>query len=356
MTGRVTGQVTGQVTGIGALPGPGALLRTALLASAALGTGCASLMPRDIAPEPLAASAEVAAMPRVRIWGDDPGAAALAALLRPPAPEASPPDETAGRRAGRGRTLDILAISGGGEDGAFGAGLLVGWSEAGTRPDFEVVTGISAGALAAPFVFLGPGRDADLRDVFTKYRRADIYDPGLLAPLAGSGLVDSSPLANLIAHYVDDAFLADVARERRKGRVLLIGTTNLDAQRPVLWDMGRIAMSGQPRALDLFRKVLLASASIPGAFPPVRIAVEADGRAFEELHVDGGVTRQVFVAPPPAATRDLAGPPRARRLFVIRNGKVGAEWDAVRADLVSISTRAVSTLIKNQGIGDLYRI
>jgi predicted acylesterase/phospholipase RssA len=140
--------------------------------------------------------------------------------------------------------------------------------------------------------------------------------------------------------------------------VLLIGTTNLDAQRPVLWDMGRIAMSGHPQALSLFRKILLASASIPGAFPPVRIKVRAEGRTYEELHVDGGVTQQVFVTPPSLAVRDLDPSMKrlARRLFIIRNGKISPEWEAVGAGVFSISGRSVSTLIKNQGIGDLYRI
>ena len=250
------------------------------------------------------------------------------------------------------------AQTGGGDNGAFGAGLLVGWSDAGNRPDFDLVTGVSAGALTAPFVYLGRSRNAELREVFTKYTSSDIYDPGIVTPLFGSGLVDSSPLENLIANYVDDLFLRDVARERKKGRVLLIGTTNLDAQRPVLWDMGRIAMSGHPQALSLFRKLLLASASIPGAFPPVRIKVRAEGRTYEELHVDGGVTQQVFVSPPSLAVRelDLSTKRLARRLFIIRNGKISPEWEAVEAGIFSISRRSVSTLIKSQGIGDLYRI
>ena len=138
----------------------------------------------------------------------------------------------------------------------------------------------------------------------------------------------------------------------------MIGTTNLDAERPVLWDMGRIAMSGHPQAISLFRKILLASASIPGAFPPVRIKVHAEGRTYEELHVDGGVTQQVFVPPPSLAVHDLvpATKPSARRLFIIRNGKISPEWEVVKAGLFSISQRSVFTLIKNQSIGDLYRI
>ena len=263
------------------------------------------------------------------------------------------------RRSGQqSPELNILAISGGADNGAFGAGLLAGWSDAGTRPDFDLVTGVSAGALTAPFVYLGRSRNAELKEVFTKYRRSDIYDPGIMPLLVGSGLVDSSPLENLIANYVDDRFLREVARERKKGRVLLIGTTNLDAQRPVLWDMGRIAMSDHPHALGLFRKVLLASASIPGAFPPVRIKVRAEGRTYEELHVDGGVTQQVFVPPPSLAARDLAAAtkPSTRRLFIIRNGKISPEWEAVEGDVFSISRRSVFTLVKNQSIGDLFRI
>ncbi len=323
----------------------------ALLVFAVFGAGCASMMPRDVVPQQLADEAELTGMPNIRIWGDA-SADSLAALVRAGRPMMRAPDEA------RRPELNILAISGGGDNGAFGAGLLVGWSDAGTRPDFDLVTGVSAGALTAPFVYLGRSRNAELREVFTKYSSSDIYDPGIVTPLFGSGLVDSSPLENLIANYVDDGFLRDIARERRKGRVLLIGTTNLDAQRPVLWDMGRIAMSGHPQALGLFRKLLLASASIPGAFPPVRIKVRAEGRTYEELHVDGGVTQQVFVPPASPAIRDLDLSTRrlARRLFIIRNGKINPEWEAVEAGIFSISRRSVSTLIKNQGIGDLYRI
>lgn len=334
-----------------------ALCAIALLMFTVFGAGCATMIPRDVVPERLADEAELTGMPNVRVWGDA-SADSLAALVRAERPKMGALAEARGRSGQQSPELNIVAISGGGDNGAFGAGLLVGWSDAGTRPDFDLVTGVSAGALTAPFVYLGRSRDAELRDMFTKYTRSDIYDPGIMPLLVGSGLVDSSPLENLIANYVDERFLREVARERKKGRVLLIGTTNLDAQRPVLWDMGRIAMSDHPQALSLFRKLLLASASIPGAFPPVRIKVRAEGRTYEELHVDGGVTQQVFVSPPALAVRDL-GPSMKRlasRLFIIRNGKISPEWEAVDAGVFSISGRSVSTLIKNQGIGDLYRI
>ena len=333
------------------------MIRTvALLMFAVSGAGCATIIPRDVVPERLADEAELAGMPSIRAWGDSP-AESVAAISRMKRTKIEALVE-ARRASQRSREFNILAISGGGDNGAFGAGLLVGWGDAGNRPDFELVTGVSAGALIAPFAYLGRSRDTALKEVFTKYERSDIYDPGIVAPLVGSGLVDSSPLENLIAKYVDDAFLRDIAVERGKGRVLLIGTTNLDAQRPVLWDMGRIAMSGHPRALNLFRKILLASASIPGAFPPVRISVRIGDRTYEELHVDGGVTQQVFVARPAFVVRDgdLSMKRAATRLFIIRNGKINPEWEAVEAGIFSISLRSISTLIKNQGIGDLYRI
>jgi predicted acylesterase/phospholipase RssA len=327
----------------------------AVLVVALSGAGCATINARDVVPQRLADEAELAGMPDIRSWGDASAAPLMISLQHSPKAHAL---SRARGAEGQRPPFNILAISGGGEDGAFGAGLLVGWSDAGTRPDFDVVTGVSAGALTAPFVYLGRSRDADLKKVFTGYTRSEIYDPGIMPLLGGSGLVDSSPLQGLIASYVDERFLRDIAAERRRGRILLIGTTNLDAQRPVLWDMGRIAMSGHPQALSLFRKVLLASASIPGVFPPVLIKVRAQGRDFQELHVDGGVTQQVFVPSLPRAASDLDVPARrsARRMFIIRNGKIGPEWEAIEAGVFSISRRSVSTLIKNQGIGDLYRI
>ncbi|WP_249734066.1 patatin-like phospholipase family protein [Bradyrhizobium sp. sGM-13] len=315
------------------------------------------MIPRDIVPERLADEAQLAGIPNIRVWGDA-SAESLAVLSRTEKLRIGALVQTRRRWERQSPEANILAISGGGDNGAFGAGLLVGWGDAGTRPDFDLVTGVSAGALTAPFVYLGRSRDSELREIFTKYKRSDIYDPGIVPPLLGSGLFDSSPLEHLIAKYVDDRFLRDIANERRKGRVLLIGTTNLDAQRPVLWDMGKIAMSGHPQALNLFRKILLASASIPGAFPPVRITVRVEGRTYEELHVDGGVTQQVFVSRPSRVVGDDDpwSKRTATRLFIIRNGKISAEWEAVEAGIFSISQRSISTLIKNQGIGDLYRI
>jgi predicted acylesterase/phospholipase RssA len=293
----------------------------------------------------------------IRYWGD----------TLPPNADAMVKEKWAQVRANRpqflakGRpTVNMLAISGGGSDGAFGAGLIAGWTASGKRPEFDVVTGVSTGALTAPFVFLGPRYDAALKDVYTQSTTADIADAQpVRGLLGGDALASNAPLAKVIASYVTPEFLAEVAAEYRKGRRLLIGTTNLDAQRPVIWDMGQIAAIGTPEALDLFRKVLLSSAAIPAVFPPGFISVDADGSIYDEMHVDGGATREVFLLPTQFMASKIdptIGVHPIRRVYIIRNGRVAPEWKAVKARTLSIAGRAVSTLIKNQGIGDLYEL
>ncbi len=219
-------------------------------------------------PQANAGQIELDGFHNIRFWGDA-SARDIHAIMTADAPKA---DMLMSFAAERHRPVaNLLAISGGAEDGAFGAGLLVGWSDTGTRPVFDLVTGVSSGALIAPFAFLGRERDGQLREIFTKYGRKDIFTYNVSGLLEGSALADDAPLAKLIEKYVDDAFLKEIASERIKGRILLIGTTNLDTQRPVLWDMGRIAMSNNRDRVALFRKILLASASIPGVFAPVRI-------------------------------------------------------------------------------------
>jgi predicted acylesterase/phospholipase RssA len=322
-----------------------------------LTAGCATIAPRNVLPQANAGQIELEGFHNIRFWGDA-SARDIQAIMR-----ADLPKSEARLSSGIERhppVSNLLAISGGAEDGAFGAGLLVGWSNAGTRPVFDLVTGVSSGALIAPFAFLGREHDGQLRDIFTKYGRKDIFTYNVHGLIEGSALADDSPLAKLIEKYVDEAFLQEIARARAEGRILLIGTTNLDTQRPVLWDMGRIAMSSDRDALGLFRKILLASATLPGVFPPVRIQVRVGGQSYDELHVDGGVTRQVFIAPSIfsfVAHDEKPGRPATKpRLYVVRNGKIDPEWQSVSENVVSITQRSISTLIKNQGIGDLYRI
>jgi hypothetical protein len=242
---------------------------------------------------------------------------------------------------------DLLAISGGGDAGAFAAGILAGWSAHGDRPEFKVVTGVSAGALIAPFAFLGPQYDDVIPNVATSISPKDIFHaPNRLKGLASDGMADSGPLQRLVAKYITPEILAAIAREYRKGRVLQIGTTDLDAGRAVTWSMGAIAASGAPGALELFRKIMVASTSIPGAVSPVMIDVGVDGKHFQEMHVDGGVITQVFLYPP----RSLMEWRRAT------NGKLEAEWSGVKRRTLNIGGRAISALIQTQGISDLDRI
>lgn len=254
----------------------------------------------------------------------------------------------------------FLAISGGGDNGAFGAGLLVGWTQAGNRPEFKIVTGISTGSLIAPFAFLGPAHDETLRQVYTTVSQQDIFrERGLTAALFDDALADTTPLFGTISRHVNADLLAAVAGEYAKGRLLLIGTTDLDAQRPVIWNMGAIASSGHPQSLDLFRKILLASAAIPGAFPPVMIDVEVDGRRYQEMHVDGGAIAQVFLYPPSISSRESAGQRgiiRERRAFIIRNGRLDPEWNAVERSTIGIVGRAITTMIHVAGVNDVLRI
>jgi predicted acylesterase/phospholipase RssA len=253
----------------------------------------------------------------------------------------------------------FLAVSGGG-DGAFGAGLLNGWTSAGDRPVFKLVTGVSTGALIAPFAFLGPAYDNSLKRFYTMVSPSDIAKKRpIIAALTSDALADNSPLWKLVEKEVDAAFLEAVAAEHDKGRLLLIATTDLDARQSVLWNMTKIAASGAPQALDLFRSIMIASAAIPGAFPPVMIDVEAAGQGYQEMHVDGGTMSQVFVYPPSLHVEETSKRhhvTRKRRAYVIRNARLDPDWAEVDRRTLSIAGRAISSLIQTQGIGDLYRI
>jgi len=235
-----------------------------------------------------------------------------------------------------------LLLSSGGEDGAFGAGLLNGLSESGHRPDYTVVTGVSTGALMAPFAFAGPRYDGALRDAYTKITAADIFEAGG----TGESFADSWPLKDLIAKQITPALLADVAAAQRSGRRLFVITTDLDAQRSVVWNMGAIAVHGGDAALNLFRTVLLASSAIPGGFPPVLIDVEANGKHFAEMHVDGGVGGQFFVAPAAlmASTSDYRLP--ATQLYVVVNSGLEPDFQVVERSTPAILAQAVGAAVK----------
>ena len=235
-----------------------------------------------------------------------------------------------------------LAFSSGGGDGAFGAGLLVGLGAAGNRPEYSVVTGVSTGALMAPFVFAGSRYDDTLRNNYTKLSAADVFEAGRTS----ESFVDSWPLKDTIAKEITPALLDDIAAEHRRGRRLFIATFNIDAERPVIWNMGAIAAHGGDDALALFRTVLLASTAVPGAFPPVLINVEANGKRFAELHVDGGIGGQFFVAPGQLLlpTSDFRLP--ATQLYVVINTGLQRDFQVVDRFLPTILTQAVSAAVK----------
>jgi predicted patatin/cPLA2 family phospholipase len=262
--------------------------------------------------------------------------------------------------ASQGRTGDLppaylLAISGGGDNGAYGAGFLNGWTSSGTRPEFKAVTGVSTGALIAPFAFLGPRYDYVLERVYTTSSQKDIFKKrGMIKGLFGDGMADTRPLAQTIASYVNRQLLDEIAAEYAKGRLLLVGTANLDTMEPVIWNMTAIAARKDPDAIALFSKILLASASIPGAFPPVMIDVNLGGTRYQEMHVDGGTTAQLFLYPPSIS---LANAPQRKRIaYIIRNARLDPEWASTNRRTMTIAMRAIDSLTRTQGIGDLYRV
>ena len=233
------------------------------------------------------------------------------------------------------------------------AGLLNGWTAAGNRPTFELVTGISTGALSAPYAFLGPAYDAKLRELYTTIRTKDVLaERGVLRGSSGNRSPTRSAPATGRAAYSAPTSWPPSPKNTVGGGCLLIGTTNLDAQRAVVWNMGAIAAIGDSRALQLFHDILIASASIPGAFPPVMIDVDVDGRRYQEMHVDGGTVMQVFAYPPSLRLES----DRPRHLYVVRNGHLDAQWANVERTTLSIAARAIDSLITTQGLGDLYRI
>jgi len=313
-------------------------------------SACAAL-PRQPVPESLYTDAIIPGIPQARYWADEPPAD-LEALH----------GDLARQRAasGLGKDVVLLALSGGADDGAFGAGLLTAWTKLGGRPEFTVVTGVSTGALSAPFAFLGPDYDDRLKELYGGFPANRIFEPrSWLNILPRASVADVGPLEELIAKFADEDMLAAIAREHRRGRRLLIQTTNLDAERPVIWDLGAIAASGAPNAIEIFRKALLASASIPVAFPPVLFDVEAGGEHYDEMHVDGGVVSAATVLSDwQVDLNRIQGGSKASKsagysVYLVRNGKISPEFQKVERTLVSIAGRSLGTLLKVQSGGAL---
>jgi predicted acylesterase/phospholipase RssA len=304
----------------------------ALMLCAVMLGGCAS-EPRALFTETEQAAAVPMGKRSIRFWADTPERVF----------------QNAARRAvvQKGHPFIYLALSGGGGGGSYGAGILNGWTESGRRPEFTVVSGVSTGALIAPFAFLGPDYDGILRKIYTSGDAENlIRDPDPLGAIFGAGLIGRDRLRRLIERYVDEDMFEAIAREDKKGRRLLVVTTNLDAQRAVIWDLGAIASIGGSKSLKLFRDVLSASASVPVVFEPQLIDIEANDRSFQEMHVDGAVTTPIFTLPDEFlfGGKTIASGDARPDLYVIVNSRIDAKFEVVPDQTVRIAARSFATL------------
>ena len=254
-----------------------------------------------------------------------------------------------------------LSLSGGGDNGAFGAGLLAGWTQQGTRPEFDQVVGISTGSLIAPFAFLGSDYDQQLQEVFTTIKPSDIYTQRrLLSIIFNDGLADNTPLLRLIEKNITGDLLEKIAIEyEKKGRLLLIGTTNIDNGQLVIWNMGKIAALRTPASASLFHHVMLASAAVPGLFPPELFDATVGGVEFDELHVDGGLAVQLYLYPAAVSKQAVAQgllKPRQRSAYIIRNASITVGHEDTERNGIDVLNRSYKKIIQSQGVGNLYQI
>ena len=255
--------------------------------------------------------------------------------------------------------LSTLVISGGGANGAFGAGILSGWTQSGTRPQFDYVTGVSTGAIIAPFAFLGPDYDGQLLEIYMSLNPDEVFRFSISGGLFGSAVSDTTPMREKVEANITTDIVEAIAKQSRTGRSLAIITTHLDANRPVVWDIGAIAQLPMERALPLIRELILASSAIPAFFPPITIDWEFDGKRFTELHVDGAVTRQVFAYPAQFRAdrlNELLGLTFRQQIFVIQNANTQSVYQPAPVKTLPIARRALDVLLLNQLNGDVERI
>ncbi len=324
-------------------------------------SACAKELFRTPVPAELEEVVEVVGMSNVRVWGDsfDPGWQADVVQSIRDEPEGLFPRGPNGEFQYSG-----LSLSGGGDHGAFGAGFLKGWSASGKRPVFKVVTGISTGALIAPFALLGSEFDDTLEEVYTQVTADDIYrKQSILGAYWRESLADNQPLRNMVEEYITDEIIDAIGVAHNNGQRLLIGTTNFDAQRAVIWSMGAVANSRHPDVYDMFRQIIVASAAIPILFPPSFIEVEAEGEIYDEMHVDGGTMGQmVFFGSTidwKSALRDASGelePVDNSVLYIIIDGEIDHHYDVVPRRLAPIANRTIKTMIKVSTLSSLYKM
>lgn len=329
--------------------------RVLVLACLLLEVACSSLPRQD--PVPVSSMQNVQVLDGKALYRFSPLAISREALEGLAAAAAHQRQQSGFSQDGE---TSILALSGGGAGGAYGAGILYGWTSHGGRPEFGTVTGISTGSLIAPYAFLGPGYDEPMKELFTTSSSDDIFfSRSILSFFRSDAVNDSIPLREMIADNFNKSFIDQIAAEHNRGRRLYIGTTNLDSQQAFIWDMGAIANSDHPDAVKLFQKVILASTAIPAILPPVYIPVTVAGEELHEMHVDGGVSTQVYVFPMKLRLDQLDAKNdflQNRSLYVIRNAKLSPDPAIVNPRTLAIAGRSLSMLINSQGRGDLFRI
>ncbi|MFC0172043.1 patatin-like phospholipase family protein [Vibrio comitans] len=255
-----------------------------------------------------------------------------------------------------GEPINYLALSGGGVNGAFSAGILNAWSETGERPEFDLISGISTGAIVSVFAYLGEDYDEALRNYYTQTSMDEMFKKNALFSIGTrNAFVDVSGFEGKVRAEVDMQMMQALAAERAKGRILIVGTTSLDNEKLALWDIGLIAKEGSPEAMALIQDIIIASSSIPGLFPAKLISISDGVNHYDEVHVDGGISRQVFATPQWMRT-SLAEDGFEQNIFVIRNGRLKPTFRSIDYDLADISVRSISSLTRNQGVGDVEHI
>ncbi|WET13854.1 patatin-like phospholipase family protein [Yersinia intermedia] len=329
----------------------------ALLTGFSLLVACSQL-PRNPVPVALMPAAEIPGMPNIRA-----GAGHISPIFEADLLQSYKDESKEMFRAADGTLVyPHLALSGGGPNGAFGAGFLNGWTKTGKRPVFKVVSGVSTGALIAPFAFLGSDHDQALHDFYTTTTTRDIFhlDNLLFRLFFRESLADTSPLSKLIDGHITPELMSEIAKAHQHGRRLYMGTVDLDSQRFMVWNMGLIAAKGTPEALMLFRKVMLASSSVPVAFSPVFFDVVAQGKHYDEMHVDGGVAARVFYnggVYSSKVVRARAGLIDSKEdIYIIHNGQLGPQPESTPRLVRNIALRTLDSTSKAALVGDLYRI
>lgn len=328
-------------------------------------SGCITV-PRDYSVVDESSAATVPDFPKARFNSDDPD---LSTRF-----EQSLRNEVLPRMTMK--SFDVLALSGGGADGAFGAGVLTGWTQRGDRPEFSMVTGVSTGALIAPFAFLGPAYDGKLTEAYTSGIASHLTDNRGILSIFTPGIFHAGNLRTLVEHYVDDDLIRAIGKEQPKGRRLLVATTNLDTQQGVVWDITAIAHEAiiHPKkklaARQLICQILVASASIPGAFAPVMIETttvgdvgvsgnnaNSEGRILQEMHVDGSVALPLFILPESMLNWNVPEDIRRKgHVYVLVNGKISPAYTVTQNNAVSIAARSLETITKAQARATLLAL